>query len=285
MAEIILCYAREDAAAARRLAAAVAAQGYGLWSEQDLAGDGEGGDVTERISGAGAAIVLWSAAAAASEWVRAEANFARGQRKLIQASIDESPPPLPFRPADIVSIAGWQGEESHPGWRRIRARLEQLCGPPRAAGGAIAPAAAAAAAAAPTPAAAPPRRRSRGGLVAGLTLALLAAVALATFVWMRDLAPSAPQRPPAPAAASAPAAPRPSPAAPPAASIVDPVAPEPPPPVEQADLAAEPPARPRPAGPRIIRENSENMRLFCERAGRGTPECRTFARRLRSQRR
>jgi hypothetical protein len=49
---------------------------------------------------------------------------------------------------------------------------------------------------------------------------------------------------------------------------------------------ATPPARtterrpaPRPrTGPRIRKENSEVMEAFCENAGRGTPQCRTFGR-------
>src|SRR5688572_30455402 len=130
MADVILCYARDDAAAAGRLAAAVTQRGYWLWSETDLGS--AGADITDRISGAKAAIVLWSEAAAASEWVRAEANFARGQKKLIQASADGRPPPLPFRAADMVSLSGWQGGEAHPGWRRIAAELEALCGAPGA---------------------------------------------------------------------------------------------------------------------------------------------------------
>jgi hypothetical protein len=287
MADVILCYASEDAAVAGRLAAAVAAQGYSLWSEDELTG-GTGADITDRISPAKAAIVIWSETAAASEWVRAEANFARGQKKLIQVSIDDRPPPLPFRPVDMISIANWRGDEAHPGWRRISAGLAALCGPAPARK-AAAPIPARAAVAPSRPPA--PAGRRRGWLVAGLTLALLAAVAIATFVWMRGLDPVAREGEAPPIAASDdPVAPAPSAETQAAAPAADPtlleVLPPEPPASEQ-----EPPTRtaeappPRPAGPRISRENSQNMRLFCERAGRGTPQCRTFARQLREARR
>ena len=296
MADVILCYASEDAAVAGRLAAAVAAQGYSLWSEDELT-QGSGADITDRISPAKAAIVIWSEAAAASEWVRAEANFARGQKKLIQATIDDRPPPLPFRPTDTISIADWRGDEAHPGWRRIRAGLEALCGPaPARKAAAPAPARAVGV---PPPAPAPAGRR-RGWLVAGLTLALLAAVALGTFAWMRDLAPIARQGQAPPVATSDDRV-RPASAAEPKAaapegdptllevSPPEPPASEPEPPTRTAEAppprgTAEAP-QPRPTGPRISRENSQNMRLFCERAGRGTPQCRTFARQLRNARR
>ena len=296
MADVILCYASEDAVIAARLAAAVAERGYSLWSEDEL-DQGSGADITDRISAANAAIVIWSEAAAASEWVRAEANFARGQKKLIQASIDDRPPPLPFRPADMISIADWHGDEEHPGWRRISAGLEALCGPPPARK-VVAPTAARASAA---PARAPSSGgRRRGWLIAGLTLALLAAVALATFVWMRGLDPVARQGQRAPIASSeeparpAPAAEREAAVPPPDPTLLEVLPPGPPtgepaPPTEMAEAPPPPPSTvetppPRPTG-RISRENSRNMRLFCERAGRGTPQCRAFARQLREERR
>lgn len=303
MGDVILCYASEDAAVAGRLAAAVAAQGYSLWSEADLASDGSGGDVTDRISPTKAAIVLWSQAAAASEWVRAEANFARGQSKLIQTSADGRPPPMPFRSADVISIADWRGDAAHPGWRRISAGLEALCGPPSSAKAvAAAPIGPRASASSATPRA---ERRRIGWLVAGLTLALLVAIAITTFIWMRGLAPVADQdRAPPVTASQVPAAPAPVPeseadAAPadlPSEQLLASEAPaggaEPPTTGPGPPAAAAPPPTkseatppPRPAGPRISRENSRNMRLFCQRAGRGTPQCRAFARRLRDQER
>ena len=319
MADVVLCYASEDAEVAGRLAAAVAGHGYTLWSEKDL--EGSGGDITDRISLAKAAIVIWSKAAAASEWVRAEANFARGQNKLIQASADDRPPPLPFRPAEIVSISDWQGGDAHPGWRRISAGLEALCGPAgREKAGAVGPTGGKLSL---SPVTGSPRRRRSTGLLAALTLALLAAVALATFLWTRDLAP-AHRDPPLSIAASAPPV-RPVPAlepevaAPAVAVPVDEASPtepatsegqrpagstEAPPPrstvetLRQSTVQVPPPRStveapagkaapppPTPATPRISREYSQNMRLFCERAGRGTPQCRTFARQLRDARR
>jgi hypothetical protein len=56
----------------------------------------------------------------------------------------------------------------------------------------------------------------------------------------------------------------------------------PPAPVQQRPATQARPA-PSPSGGRINRRNSRTMRLFCERAGRGTPQCREFQRRLRSQ--
>ena len=275
MADLVICYAKDGEATAGRLAGAAAAEGYTVWSE------GRGSSITDRISDVRAAIVIWSELSRSSDWIRAEANYARGQKKLIQASIDGGPPPRPFSPDTVTSMAGWTGEEAHPGWRRIRAGLEALCGPPPARQDAAAAHIAATRPAAPAPAI----RRRRGWLVAPLTLALLAAVALATFAWMRGLAPVSRQGQAVPTATTADPV-RPVPAAgPPETAPADLPPPEaaPPEPAPR-EAEAQPPAR-SPTGPRINRRNAENMRLFCERAGRGTPQCRTFARQLRNQRR
>jgi len=51
---------------------------------------------------------------------------------------------------------------------------------------------------------------------------------------------------------------------------------------QTADVRPAPRREPRPRGPRINRRNSEAMIAFCQGAGRGTSQCRTFERRLRN---
>ena len=42
------------------------------------------------------------------EWVRAEADVARNQKKLIQTAIDDGMPPMPFNQIQFASIGGWR---------------------------------------------------------------------------------------------------------------------------------------------------------------------------------
>ena len=114
-------------------------------------------------------------------------------------------------------------------------------------------------------------------------------VAAGAFFWMRSGPPYGSQEPePAKQAAAPPPKPvapeRTFPSSPPSVlppDAFEPLAPE----AEEPEPPAAEPPRPaaRPSGPRINRRNAENMRLFCERAGRGTPQCRTFQRQLRNQ--
>ncbi len=133
MVNVFISYSRENQALVRQLAEAVKREGYSVWWDDELPPHLSYGDViTEKIGAAKAAIVVWSESAAASEWVRAEADVARGQKKLIQTSIDDRMPPMPFNQIQFASIGDWHGEDDHPGWRKVKASLAALCGAPAA---------------------------------------------------------------------------------------------------------------------------------------------------------
>lgn len=72
--------------------------------------------------------MLWSADAAKSQWVRAEADAARGVGTLIQANIDGTVPPLPFNQIQCADLKNWNGELDHAGWRKLIASVAALTG-------------------------------------------------------------------------------------------------------------------------------------------------------------
>lgn len=214
MSDVFISYSRENQEVVRRLAEAVKRLGYDVWWDDQLPPHLAYGDViAQKVGGAKAAIVVWSANAAESEWVRAEADMARNQKKLIQTSIDGRDPPMPFNQLHYVSLADWDGGDDHPGWSKVKESLVALCGPPDAAATVrTAPAAAAIATPAPVPAPAPvtappppratPRRSNRLLFVLiGLSLLILAAVGVLALMRGRSPAPAGNQ---AAAAASGP---------------------------------------------------------------------------------
>ncbi len=135
MVDVFISYSRNNRDRVRALADAVKALGYVVWWDDELPPHKSYGDViTEKITNARAAIVCWSADAAQSEWVRAEADLARNQKKLIQTSYDEVMPPMPFNQIQFASLSDWQGQADHSGWRKVQASLTDLCGPPGGAG-------------------------------------------------------------------------------------------------------------------------------------------------------
>lgn len=131
MSDVFISYSRDNQEVVRRIAEGVKALGYDVWWDDQLPPHLAYGDVIQqKVGGAKAAIVVWSANAAASEWVRAEADMARNQRKLIQTTIDGAEPPMPFNQLHYVSLADWNGEADHPGWTKVRESLTALAGAP-----------------------------------------------------------------------------------------------------------------------------------------------------------
>lgn len=145
MVDVFISYSRDNKARVALIAQAVSAAGYAVWWDAELPPHRSYGDViTEKIGSAKAAIVVWSHQSAQSEWVRAEADVARNQKKLVQTAIDDVMPPLPFNQIQFAELADWNGEPDHRGWRKVLMSLEELCGRE------------AVPVAAPAPAAAPP---------------------------------------------------------------------------------------------------------------------------------
>lgn len=129
MVDVFISYSRENKARVADIAAAVAAAGYDVWWDAELPPHRSYGDViTEKIGNAKAAIVVWSHASAQSEWVRAEADVARNQKKLVQTAIDDVMPPLPFNQIQFADLRDWNGDPGHGGWRKVLMSLEELCG-------------------------------------------------------------------------------------------------------------------------------------------------------------
>ena len=129
MVDVFISYSRDNKARVADIAAAVTAAGYDVWWDAELPPHRSYGDViTEKIGNAKAAIVVWSHASAQSEWVRAEADVARNQKKLVQTAIDDVMPPLPFNQIQFADLRDWNGDPGHSAWRKVLMSLEELCG-------------------------------------------------------------------------------------------------------------------------------------------------------------
>lgn len=185
MVDVFISYSRDNKARVADIAAAVAAAGYDVWWDAELPPHRSYGDViAEKIAGAKAAIVVWSQTSAQSEWVRAEADVARNQKKLVQTAIDDVMPPLPFNQIQFADLSDWNGDTGHSGWRKVLMSLEDLCGREAAA-----PTPPARSASPPPALATPPTQKSSFLPWALLGLAVLA---LALLAW-KLLQPAGPE--------------------------------------------------------------------------------------------
>jgi adenylate cyclase len=129
MTDIFISYARSTEREARAIGEALRGMGYGVWRDDELPAHRAYADViAERLELAKAVVVVWSAEAAKSEWVRSEAEKARAGRKLVQLSLDGAALPMPFDQIQCADLAGWQGDSDHPGWRKVTDSVAELAG-------------------------------------------------------------------------------------------------------------------------------------------------------------
>jgi adenylate cyclase len=127
MAEVFISYARLDEPRAKRVGEVLSAAGYRVWRDDELPAHRAYVEVIEeRLKSANAVVVLWSAEAAKSEWVRAEADTARHLGTLVQATLDGGIPPLPFNQIQCADLNGWDGDTEAPGWRKLLASVQAL---------------------------------------------------------------------------------------------------------------------------------------------------------------
>jgi adenylate cyclase len=127
MSEVFISYARTNVAKAQLVAEGLRALGYGVWRDDEIPAHRAYADVIrERLSAAKAVVVIWSAEAAISEWVRSEAEQARSDHKLVQLTVDGARLPMPFDQIQCADLASWAGEADAPGWKKVVGSIAEL---------------------------------------------------------------------------------------------------------------------------------------------------------------
>ena len=131
MGHVFISYARSDEPLARLIADELREGGFEVWRDDELPAHRAYAEVIEeRVNGAEAVVVLWSAEAAKSHWVRAEADTARAKLTLVQATLDGTIPPMPFNQIQCADLKGWDGQRTGAGWRKLVASVAELAGSP-----------------------------------------------------------------------------------------------------------------------------------------------------------
>ncbi len=291
MSDVEIVYPQGREVVVRRLHDALAEAGYDVGSRA-VAED----DRAPPASGTGAALILWDRSTMAHQGLESVASAARNRGCAIDVSADGITPLSMNDDRALIHLSGWRGDPHHPGWRKILARLEQL-------GHARPQPKATRVAAPPIPAVASggsaPRRAGRAiwAAVAGILILVVVAAALlllpnhsppssasASETEAAIPPPAAAPAPPEQVASGAGAQPQPEVAGPSAQNTSVPAAAVPQATRQVASglpVASSPAhrkARPSSANRPAVRYTrySGTMRLFCARAGRGTPQCRVF---------
>jgi adenylate cyclase len=129
MSDVFISYARSTETEAEQLAQALRAKGYSVWRDDELPAHRAYSEVIEeRLKAAAAVVVIWSAEAVKSQWVRAEADVAREKGTLVQVTVDGTVPPIPFNQIQCADLEGWDGDSAVPGWRKVAGSVAALAG-------------------------------------------------------------------------------------------------------------------------------------------------------------
>ncbi len=135
MSDVFVSYARSTETEARQIADALRGLGHNVWRDDQLPAHRSYGEVIEeRLRAAKAVVVVWSAEAIRSQWVRAEADMAREAGTLVQLTVDGAMPPIPFNQIQCADLRNWAGEIDSPAWRKIADSIIALTGPLESAG-------------------------------------------------------------------------------------------------------------------------------------------------------
>jgi adenylate cyclase len=129
MTDVFVSYSRSDEPEAIKIAEALRSHGFEVWRDDEIPGHSTFSKVIEEnLTSAKAVLVVWSAEAAQSDWVRAESDKARQSGTLIQVSIDGTLPPLPFNQIQCTDLRGWDGDVASDGWRKVEKSVSSLAG-------------------------------------------------------------------------------------------------------------------------------------------------------------
>jgi uncharacterized protein YecT (DUF1311 family) len=125
--DVFLSYAKSAERSVRPIAKALQAEGFEVWWDEELPVHRSYSEVIqEQIGAAKAVVVVWSAEAAKSVWVRSEANEGREADKLVQILIDDAALPMPFNQIQFADLRGWRGDRAHPQWRKVVQSLADI---------------------------------------------------------------------------------------------------------------------------------------------------------------
>lgn len=126
---VFLSYSRGDQARARQVIDLLEAHGFDVWWDGRLEGGENYLQTTETaLETADCVVVLWSAAAVASHWVRDEAQRGRERGCLVPLTIDGTMAPLGFRQFQLLDISSWDGASTSPEAGRIMVAVRAKAG-------------------------------------------------------------------------------------------------------------------------------------------------------------
>lgn len=120
VSDVFLSYQSDHRGFAGLLAACLEAEGFKVWwSGLMLGGTAYEREIWKRLSNCKCVVVLWSQSSIDSDWVRSEAEHARGRGCLIPVKIDDVAIWPPFTALHTIDLRNWSGDRKSPAWKEV----------------------------------------------------------------------------------------------------------------------------------------------------------------------
>ncbi|WP_293906873.1 TIR domain-containing protein [Phenylobacterium sp.] len=133
-ADIFVSYKSHDRPRIRRLVDALEAEGFSVWWDAHISGGANWHQKIEaNLDSARCVIVAWTSASVGPEgqFVRDEARRAQERNVYLPIRLDTVRPPLGFGEIQALSLLGWNGDRSDPGFQAIADAVRgQISGEP-----------------------------------------------------------------------------------------------------------------------------------------------------------
>jgi adenylate cyclase len=127
MPHVFISYASASRRQAEQVSDALRAGGFTVWRDDELPPHRPYAEVIEeRLRSAAAVVVMWSDDAAKSQWVRAEADLALTESKLVQVAVDGALPPMPFNQVQCANLRNWDGDVANSEWLKVTKAVGEL---------------------------------------------------------------------------------------------------------------------------------------------------------------
>jgi len=131
MSDIFLSYASEDQARAKKLAAALEAQGWTVFWDLTIPPGQSWQQVTSsQLNAARCVVVAWSQTSIHRHWVLEEADIGLARGALVPVLLDTVKPPIGFRSIQATDLQDWQGNEQAAAFRRLVEAVSEKIGRP-----------------------------------------------------------------------------------------------------------------------------------------------------------
>jgi hypothetical protein len=129
MADVFISYNQSERALVAPIADRLNELGVDLWFDQKIsAGESFGAVIRARLKEAKAVLVCWSPAALESQWIDAEADYAREVGTYVPIFIAPCALMPPFNRIHTDDLSTWNGLASDPTWLKLVERIAKLLG-------------------------------------------------------------------------------------------------------------------------------------------------------------